>query len=155
MKSAIVAEDVVEYRIESRVQLSEHVFQMEVSAPMIARARHPGQFVIVGMDADGGERIPLTIGAGCKGTIRLIFQRWARPRPDGRPQGGDSLGMSPVGESHHIEKFGTVVRRRGIKYAAVSIAEGLSRPATGSSAFSAPVSALLILEDDFHAISDG
>ena len=63
-------------RIIEKKQLSENVFRMDVEAPLIARERKPGQFVILMVDDQLGERIPLTIadadpGAG---TITLIFQ---------------------------------------------------------------------------------
>ncbi len=65
------------YKIVSKEQLCEDVFTVEVEAPLVARARQPGQFVIVGINNEYGERIPLTIaGADAeKGTIRLIWQR--------------------------------------------------------------------------------
>ena len=69
-------------RIISKNQLSENVFRMEVEAPLIARERKPGQFVILMVEEELGERIPLTIGdADAKrGTITLIFQTvGARP----------------------------------------------------------------------------
>jgi ferredoxin--NADP+ reductase len=162
MKSAFVAEDVVEYRIENRVQLSEHVFQMEVSAPMIARARHPGQFVIVGLDADGGERVPLTIAGAdaAKGTIRLIFQRVGKTTAQMADRKiGDSLGYvaGPLGNPTHIENFGTVVCVGGGIGAAplYPIAEGLKQAGNRViSILGARNRGLLILEDDFRAISD-
>ncbi|HEX42516.1 MAG TPA: sulfide/dihydroorotate dehydrogenase-like FAD/NAD-binding protein, partial [Phycisphaerales bacterium] len=49
------------HRILTKQQLSENVFTAEVEAPLIARARRPGQFVIVSVSDDYGERIPLTI----------------------------------------------------------------------------------------------
>jgi NAD(P)H-flavin reductase len=58
-------------------KLSENVFQMDVEAPLVARSRKAGQFVIVSVDEDSGERIPLTISGADpkKGSIRLIYQR--------------------------------------------------------------------------------
>ena len=63
-------------RIISKRQLSENVFRLDVEAPLIAKARRPGQFVILMADAERGERIPLTIGDAdpVRGTITLIFQ---------------------------------------------------------------------------------
>jgi len=63
-------------RIISKRQLSENVFRFEVEAPLIAKARRPGQFVILMADAENGERIPLTIGDADvgRGTITLVFQ---------------------------------------------------------------------------------
>ena len=46
--------------IEKR-QLSADVYYLKVSAPDIARNRKAGQFVLVQIDIDYGERIPLTI----------------------------------------------------------------------------------------------
>ncbi len=152
----------MEYRIESRIQLSEHVFQMDVSAPMIARARHPGQFVIVGLDADGGERIPLTIAGAdiTRGTIRLIFQRVGKTTAQMADlKVGDSLGYvaGPLGKPTHMEKFGTVVCVGGGIGAAplYPIAEGLKRVGNRIiTILGARNRQLLILEDDFRTISD-
>ena len=47
-------------KIVSKKQFSEKVFQIEVEAPLIARSRKAGHFVIVRVD-EHGERIPLTI----------------------------------------------------------------------------------------------
>ncbi|NCD34331.1 MAG: sulfide/dihydroorotate dehydrogenase-like FAD/NAD-binding protein, partial [Spartobacteria bacterium] len=41
-------------------QLSEQVYQLKVAAPLIAEERRPGQFIILQVDHDFGERIPLT-----------------------------------------------------------------------------------------------
>jgi len=67
----------VAYKIVSKEQLSEDVFTAEIEAPLVTRARKPGQFVIVGISGEYSERIPLTIAGSDadKGTIRLIWQR--------------------------------------------------------------------------------
>ncbi|MDR3139624.1 MAG: sulfide/dihydroorotate dehydrogenase-like FAD/NAD-binding protein, partial [Treponema sp.] len=49
------------YRILEKKQLSAEVYEMTVEAPLIARARKAGQFLILQLDTDWGERIPLTI----------------------------------------------------------------------------------------------
>ena len=100
-------------KILSTRRLSEEVYRVEVDAPLVARERKAGQFVIVQVDADYGERIPLTIadadpGAG---TVTLIFQtvgasthKLALKRP------GDSIVLlGPLGNPTHIEKFGWAV----------------------------------------------
>ena len=53
------------------------MFWAEVEAPLIAQARRPGQFIILSIDGDGSERIPLTIAGAHpdRGTIELIWQR--------------------------------------------------------------------------------
>ncbi|MDR1115261.1 MAG: sulfide/dihydroorotate dehydrogenase-like FAD/NAD-binding protein, partial [Tannerella sp.] len=62
-------------RIVSKEFFSANVVKLEVEAPLIARARKAGHFVIVKMGKNG-ERIPLTIaGADLeKGTITLVIQ---------------------------------------------------------------------------------
>jgi NAD(P)H-flavin reductase len=66
----------VAHKIVSKQQLSENVFTAQIEAPLVAEARKPGQFVIVGVSGDYSERIPLTIAGSDvgKGTIRLIWQ---------------------------------------------------------------------------------
>jgi len=65
------------YKIVSKKQLSENVYSAEILAPLVAKARKPGQFVIICINNEYSERIPLTIvDANQKeGTIKLIWQR--------------------------------------------------------------------------------
>ncbi len=49
------------HKIVSKKQLSGDVFTAEIEAPLVAHARQPGQFVIISIDNDYSERIPLTI----------------------------------------------------------------------------------------------
>ena len=62
-------------RIISKEQFSEKVTKLVVEAPLIAKARRAGHFVIVRC-GDNGERIPLTIvDSDVKnGTITLVIQ---------------------------------------------------------------------------------
>ena len=62
-------------RIISKEQFSEKVFKFEVEAPMIAKSRKAGHFVIVRV-GEKGERMPLTIADANpeKGTITLVVQ---------------------------------------------------------------------------------
>ena len=64
------------FKIIEKKQLSAGVFYMKVTAPEIARNRKAGQFVIVQVDLDFGERIPLTIADANaeEGWIALVFQ---------------------------------------------------------------------------------
>jgi len=101
-------------RIISKRQLSAEVFRMEIEAPLIARERKAGQFVIVQVDLDWGERIPLTIADADPdaGTITLIFQTVGRTTHLlAAKQVGESIAalLGPLGRPTHIEKFGTVV----------------------------------------------
>ena len=63
------------FEIVKREDFSEVTYLLEVRHPMMAKAAHPGQFVIV-MLHDHGERIPLTIADfdRNKGTITLVIQ---------------------------------------------------------------------------------
>ena len=64
------------FKIIEKKQLSADVFYMKVTAPDIARNRKAGQFVLVQLDTDYGERVPLTIADadGKAGWIALVFQ---------------------------------------------------------------------------------
>ena len=63
------------YEIVKRENFSDVTYLLEVRHPMMAKAAHPGQFVIV-MLHEHGERIPLTIADfdRNKGTITLVIQ---------------------------------------------------------------------------------
>ena len=62
-------------RIIQKQQFSEKVFLFRIEAPLIAKSRKAGNFVIVRVDKNG-ERMPLTIAdADIKeGTITLVVQ---------------------------------------------------------------------------------
>ena len=47
--------------ILAKEKLSENVYLMKLHAPLIAQERKAGQFVMLQLDDDLGERIPLTI----------------------------------------------------------------------------------------------
>ena len=49
-------------KIISKEHFSEKVFKLEIEAPLIARSRKSGHFVIVRV-GEKGERMPLTIAA--------------------------------------------------------------------------------------------
>ena len=100
-------------KIIKKVQFSEKVFLFEIEAPLIAKSRKAGNFVIVRV-GENGERMPLTIADADieKGTITIVVQE---------------VGLSstklcnlnevdfitdvvgPLGNPTHIEKFGTVI----------------------------------------------
>ena len=63
-------------KILEKRQLSANVWRMKLEAPFIARERKAGQFVIVQVVEEFGERIPLTIGNASaeEGWIEIIFQ---------------------------------------------------------------------------------
>ena len=150
------------HKILSKKQLSEDVFEMKVDAPLVVRARKAGQFVIVGVSNDYGERIPLTIaGADSeKGTIKLIFQRVGKTTAElADMRVGDELGyvVGPLGRPTHIEKFGTVVCVGGGIGIAPLFPISMAMKEAGNCVIGilgARNKELLILEDEFKAICD-
>ena len=74
-RESTVPDDENGFEIVAREDFSEQTFLLEVSAPLLARAAKPGQFVIVILH-ERGERIPLTIADfdADKGTITLVIQ---------------------------------------------------------------------------------
>ncbi|WP_031533950.1 MULTISPECIES: bifunctional dihydroorotate dehydrogenase B NAD binding subunit/NADPH-dependent glutamate synthase [unclassified Bacteroides] len=100
-------------KIVSKVQFSEKVFKLEVEAPLIAKSRKAGHFVIVRVDKNG-ERMPLTIAGSDveKGTITLVIQTVGLSSSKlCKLNAGDDIEdvVGPLGQATHIENFGTVV----------------------------------------------
>ncbi|MDR1919163.1 MAG: sulfide/dihydroorotate dehydrogenase-like FAD/NAD-binding protein [Tannerellaceae bacterium] len=100
-------------KIISKEQFSTHVVKLEVEAPLIARSRKAGHFVIVKL-GEKGERIPLTIaGADTeKGTITLVIQAVGNSSQKiCALNEGDVITdlVGPLGQATHIENVGTVV----------------------------------------------
>ena len=64
------------FQIVEKKQFSEKVFLFKVEAPLIARSRKAGHFVIVRVGKQG-ERMPLTIADADpeRGTITLVVQK--------------------------------------------------------------------------------
>ena len=100
-------------KIVGKEHFSEQVIKLVVEAPLIARSRKAGHFVIVRI-GEKGERIPLTIaGADTeKGTIDLVIQAVGKStRKMCQLNVGDYLTdvVGPLGQATHIENVGTVV----------------------------------------------
>ena len=106
-------------KIISKKRLSDNVYRMDIEAPLVASERKAGQFIILMVDADLGERIPLTIADAdaAKGTITIIFQTvGATTMKLSRLEPGDSIAavLGPLGRPTSIrgengEKPGRVV----------------------------------------------
>lgn len=101
------------FDIVEKEHFSENVVKLVVKAPMIARSRRPGHFVIVRV-GEGGERIPLTIADADPeaGTITLVVQQvGVSTRKICALNPGDSLTdvVGPLGQATHIAQVGTVV----------------------------------------------
>lgn len=100
-------------KILEKEHFSERVVKLVVEAPLIARSRRPGHFVIVIPDAKG-ERIPLTIADADKerGTITLVIQAiGASTEKICSLEAGEYLHdvVGPLGQATRIENRGTVV----------------------------------------------
>ena len=100
-------------RIVGKEYFSPNVVKLEIEAPLIAKSRRAGHFVIVRSD-EHGERMPLTIaGADLqKGTITLVVQKIGVSSTKLCDLNvGDYVHdvVGPLGKATHIEKFGTVV----------------------------------------------
>ncbi|QIK55110.1 sulfide/dihydroorotate dehydrogenase-like FAD/NAD-binding protein [Dysgonomonas sp. HDW5A] len=100
-------------RIVRKEYFSPKVVEFVVEAPLIARSRKAGHFVIVKV-GDKGERIPLTIAKSDteKGTISLVIQNvGASSEKICNLEAGDYITdlVGPLGRATHIENFGTVV----------------------------------------------
>jgi NAD(P)H-flavin reductase len=101
------------FEILEKERISSGVNRMVISAPEIARAHRPGQFIILRTHEDG-ERIPLTVADKDveKGTITLVWQEvGVTTYFMGTMCPGDRLQdlCGPLGTPTHIEKLGTVV----------------------------------------------
>ena len=100
-------------KIISKEQFSEKVFKLEIEAPLIAKSRRAGHFVIVRVD-EKGERMPLTIAGSDlnKGTITLVVQTvgLSSTKLCNLNPGDYVLDIvGPLGQATHIQNYGTVV----------------------------------------------
>jgi len=100
--------------IRDKLQLSADVYQMVVEAPLIARERKAGQFIILQLDSTFAERIPLTIADAdeAAGTITLIFQAvGGTTRKLALKNKGDTIEnlLGPLGQPTHIQNYGRAV----------------------------------------------
>lgn len=98
------------YKIIEKRQLSSDVFYMKVDSPEVAKNRLAGQFVIVQIDAEKGERIPLTIADANaqEGWVALVFQAvGATTMKLAKMLEGDELGalLGPLGEPSVIREY--------------------------------------------------
>ena len=101
------------HRILVNEQLAPAVHRLVISAPLVAKARQPGQFVIVRLD-QGHERIPLTIADGDAeaGTITLVIQAMGHSTKAivATPVGGMIRDVAgPLGAPTHLMESGFAV----------------------------------------------
>ena len=148
-------------KILSKTYFSEKVVKLEVEAPLIAKARKPGNFVIVRV-GEKGERMPLTIADANleRGSITLVVQvMGVSSRKLCALEAGDYITdlVGPLGKPTHIEKVGTVLACGG----GVGVAPLLPIVRAFKEAGNRVVSViagrnkdLVILEDEIRASSD-
>jgi glutamate synthase (NADPH/NADH) small chain len=147
--------------IVSKRFFSENVAELVVEAPLIARSRKAGHFVIVRVDKNG-ERMPLTISDADveKGTITLVVQRIGVSSTKlCALEVGDQVAdlVGPLGKATNIKNFGTVVCACGGVGAApmLPIAKALKEAGNRVITVLAARNAdLIILKDQLEAVSD-
>ncbi|MBQ6724439.1 MAG: bifunctional dihydroorotate dehydrogenase B NAD binding subunit/NADPH-dependent glutamate synthase [Paludibacteraceae bacterium] len=148
-------------QIISKRFFSDNVAELVVEAPLIARSRRAGHFVIIRVDAVS-ERVPLTIaGADIeKGTITLVVQQiGASTHKLLAMEPGDMIHdvVGPLGRATRIENYGTVVCACGGVGAApmLPIAEALKKAGNKViTVLAARNKDLLILQDELAQWSD-
>lgn len=150
------------YKIINKKVLNSTVTLMDIEAPFVAKKAKPGQFIILRVDENHGERIPLTI-AGFdreKGTVRIIFQ----------VVGATTKALTAKNEGDFISDFvgplGVATRTEGLKKVlivgggvgcaiALPVAKKLKKyGADVTSVIGFRNKDVLILEDDFREVSD-
>ncbi len=148
-------------KIVAKEHFSENVVKLVIEAPLIAKARRAGHFVIVRC-GDMGERIPLTIADSDPkaGTITLVVQAVGdSTRKICALNPGDELTdvVGPLGQATHIENFGTVVCCGGGVGVAPLLPIIRALRAAGNrvvSVLAGRTKELIILEDEVRASSD-
>lgn len=100
-------------KIVSKEYLSDRVVKFEIEAPLIAKSRKAGHFVMVRVGKKG-ERVPYTIADADpkKGTITLVIQKVGKSSEKVTAlEVGDYITdlVGPLGKASHVENFGTVL----------------------------------------------
>ena len=148
-------------KIVAKEQFSEKVYKLVVEAPLIAKARKAGHFVIVRV-GEKGERMPLTIADADTqaGTITLVVQKVGVSSTKLCDLNvGDELTdiVGPLGKATHIENFGTVVCAGGGVGVAPMLPIIKALKAAGNRVISVLAGRskdLIILEDEVRQHSD-
>ena len=148
-------------KIIRKDQFSERVFRLVVEAPLIARSRKAGHFVIVRVGKHG-ERMPLTIAEADPkaGTISLVVQEVGVSSAKlCHLNEGDYITdiVGPLGKATHIENFGTVVCAGGGVGVAPMLPIVQALKAAGNrviTVLAGRTKELIILEKEMRASSD-
>lgn len=147
--------------IVSKQFFSENVVEFVIKAPLIAKSRRAGHFVIVRTDTHG-ERMPLTIADANpeEGTITLVVQRIGLSSSKLCAMNvGDKLAdvVGPLGKATEIKNFGTVICACGGVGAApmLPIAQALKQAGNRViTILAARTAELIILREQLAAVSD-
>lgn len=149
------------FKIIEKTPLNPTVTKMVVEAPLVAKKAEPGQFIIFRASEDG-ERVPLTIADFDreKGTVTIIFQI----------VGGATMELNALNEGDNIHDFvgplGVASKVDNLKKVCVvgggvgcAIAYPIAKKLHGlgcevHSVVGFRNKDLLILEDEFKAVSD-
>lgn len=147
--------------ILSKRFFSENVAELVIEAPLIARSRRAGHFVMVRVDAHS-ERMPLTIADADikRGTITLVVQRMGVSSSKlVALEPGDTIAnlVGPLGKATDIRQFGTVVCACGGVGAAPMLPIARALKAAGNkviTVLAARTAELIILHEELAAVSD-
>ena len=149
------------YKIVEKRPLNSTVVMMNIEAPLVAKKADAGQFIILRVDSEG-ERIPLTVAGydRARGTVKIIFQIvGATTEKLARLNEGDCISdfAGPLGkptETDGVKKV--LIVGGGVGCAiALPVAEKFhSLGASVTSIIGFRNKELLILEDEFRAVSD-
>ena len=148
-------------KIVLKKQLSEKVFLFEIEAPLIAKSRKAGNFIIVRV-GENGERVPLTIADASieRGTITIVVQKVGLSSTKLCDLNeGDYITdvVGPLGNPTHIENFGIVVCAGGGVGVAPMLPIIRALKAAGNrvlSVIAGRSKELVILEDEVRQSSD-
>ncbi len=148
-------------KIVLKKQLSEKVFLFEIEAPLVAKSRKAGNFIIVRV-GENGERVPLTIADASieHGTITIVVQKVGLSSTKLCDLNeGDYITdvVGPLGNPTHIENFGTVVCAGGGVGVAPMLPIIRALKAAGNrvlSVIAGRSKELVILEDEVRQSSD-
>ena len=148
-------------RIVEKEFFSKNVVKLVVEAPLIAKSRKPGNFIILRV-SENGERIPLTIAGADeqKGTITIIAQTvGVSTEKLAKMNVGDSLHdlVGPLGKATEIHNVGTILACGGGVGIAplLPIIEGFKKAGNRViSVLAARSKELIILEDEVRKWSD-
>jgi len=148
------------FEIVEKRHLAHMVNLFSIKAPLIAKKRKAGQFVVLRLN-EHGERIPLTIADSNpdEGTISIVVQEVGKTTAllSNMDKGGFIMDVvGPLGKPTHIENYGTAVCVGGGIGTAVTYPIGKALKEAGCEVISiigSRTKDLLILESEMRSTS--